>query len=84
MSPGGKKLLYTHISLPLTAIDEFAEKGKTDPLFSELAEALPKNRRAVERGSGKIPAGKRAEAERGAIPRYNLPVLSSSLQKRIY
>lgn len=36
--PGGKKLIYTHISLPLTAIDDFAEKGKTDPLFAKLAE----------------------------------------------
>lgn len=36
--PGGKKLIYTHISLPLTAIADFAEKGKTDPLFSHLAE----------------------------------------------
>lgn len=36
--PGGKKLLYTHISLPLTAISEFAEKGKTDPLFAKLNE----------------------------------------------
>ena len=36
--PGGKKLLYTHISLPLTAIDDFAEKGKTDPLFKGLAD----------------------------------------------
>ena len=36
--PGGKKLIYTHISLPLTAIDDFAEKGKSDPLFAKLAE----------------------------------------------
>ena len=36
--PGGKKLLYTPISMPLTAITDFAEKGKTDPLFAELAE----------------------------------------------
>lgn len=35
--PGGKKLIYTGISLPLTAIDDFAEKGETDPLFRELA-----------------------------------------------
>jgi threonine dehydrogenase-like Zn-dependent dehydrogenase len=35
--PGGKKLLYTHISLPLTAIADFSEKGKTDPLFKKLA-----------------------------------------------
>ena len=36
--PGGKKLIYTHKKLPLTAIDSFAEKGKTDPLFAALAE----------------------------------------------
>ena len=35
--PGGKKLIYNHISLPLTAIADFHEKGKTDPLFLELA-----------------------------------------------
>ena len=34
--PGGKKLIYNHIDLPLTAISEFEEKGKTDPLFAEL------------------------------------------------
>ena len=36
--PGGKKLIYNHIDLPLTAIDDFAEKGKTDPLFARLDE----------------------------------------------
>ncbi len=41
--PGGKKLIYTHLSLPLTAIDEFAEKGKTDPLFKELDEITKRN-----------------------------------------
>jgi L-sorbose 1-phosphate reductase len=35
--PGGKKLIYTNISLPLTALADFKEKGKTDPLFSQLA-----------------------------------------------
>ncbi len=34
--PGGKKLIYTHIELPLTAIADFEEKGKTDPLFAEV------------------------------------------------
>ena len=34
--PGGKRLVYTHIRLPMTAIADFAEKGKTDPLFAEL------------------------------------------------
>lgn len=41
--PGGKKLIYTHLSLPLTAIDDFAEKGKTDPLFRELDEITKRN-----------------------------------------
>ena len=36
--PGGKKLIYTNIDLPLTAIDDFAEAGKTDPIFAKLAE----------------------------------------------
>ena len=36
--PGGKKLIYTHKKLELTAIDDFAEKGKTTPLFAKLAE----------------------------------------------
>ncbi len=40
--PGGKKLLYTHISLPLTAIEDFAEKGKTEPLFQKLASLCAK------------------------------------------
>ena len=34
--PGGKKLIYNHIEMPLTAIADFAEKGKTNPLFTEL------------------------------------------------
>ncbi len=41
--PGGKKLIYNHISLPLTAISDFAEKGKTDPLFARLAEIVDAN-----------------------------------------
>lgn len=36
--PGGKKLIYNHLSMPLTAIDEFEEKGKTNPLFKKLDE----------------------------------------------
>lgn len=35
--PGGKKLIYTTKNLPLVAIDEFAERGKTDPYYRELA-----------------------------------------------
>lgn len=35
--PGGKKLIYNGVTMPLTAISDFAEKGKTSPLFKELA-----------------------------------------------
>jgi threonine dehydrogenase-like Zn-dependent dehydrogenase len=35
--PGGKKLIYTHKKMELTAIDDFAEKGKKDPFFATLA-----------------------------------------------
>lgn len=41
--PGGKKLIYTHINMPLTAIDDFAEKGKTDPLYAKLDEICKAN-----------------------------------------
>ena len=37
---GGKKLIYTHISLPLTAIADFEELGKTNELFKNLAEIV--------------------------------------------
>lgn len=41
--PGGKKLIYTHCDFPLTAIADFAELGKTNPVFAELAEACARN-----------------------------------------
>jgi threonine dehydrogenase-like Zn-dependent dehydrogenase len=41
--PGGKKLIYTNIELELTAIEDFKEKGKEDPLFAELAKIVEKN-----------------------------------------
>ena len=34
---GGKKLIYTHINLPLTAISDFAELGNGDARFAALA-----------------------------------------------
>lgn len=40
--PGGKKLIYTHKKLPLTPLADFAEKGKTDPLFEYLAYIIAK------------------------------------------
>jgi threonine dehydrogenase-like Zn-dependent dehydrogenase len=36
--PGGKKLIYTHKKLDLTAIEDFGEKGKTDPFYRDLGE----------------------------------------------
>lgn len=41
--PGSKKMMYTQIDLPLTALADFAEKGKTDPLFSKLNELVENN-----------------------------------------
>ncbi len=35
--PGGKKLIYTNIEMELTDIEDFEEKGKTNPLFAKLA-----------------------------------------------
>lgn len=41
--PGGKKLTYTQFDMPLTAIDDFEELGKTDPLFAKLDAACKEN-----------------------------------------
>ncbi len=42
--PGGKKMIYTHKNLPLTAIDDFSVLGKTDPLFAGLAAIVEKTK----------------------------------------
>lgn len=34
--PGGKKLIYNHIHMPLTAIADFQSKGNENPLFADL------------------------------------------------
>lgn len=41
--PGGKKLIYTHIEMPLTAIEDFREKAKVDPRFEGLADICEAN-----------------------------------------
>ena len=41
--PGGKKLIYTHIELPLTALADFEELGKTDERFKALDELVKEN-----------------------------------------
>ena len=40
---GGKKLIYTHVDMPLTAIDDFEELGKTDPFFKGLSDIVKKS-----------------------------------------
>jgi threonine dehydrogenase-like Zn-dependent dehydrogenase len=42
--PGGKKLIYTNISMPLTALDDLAELGKNDRLYAELARLVAENK----------------------------------------
>ncbi|MBQ3140970.1 MAG: zinc-binding dehydrogenase [Clostridia bacterium] len=41
--PGGKKLIYTNIDLPLTALWDLEELGKTDPLMAKLAGIVKAN-----------------------------------------
>ncbi len=41
--PGGKKLIYNHISMPLVALSDLAEKGKEDPMYAKLAEIVANN-----------------------------------------
>ncbi|HKL58262.1 MAG TPA: zinc-binding dehydrogenase, partial [Sphaerochaeta sp.] len=41
--PGGKKMIYTHFDCALTAIDDFAELGKTKPLFASLDKLVKKH-----------------------------------------
>ncbi len=40
--PGGKKLIYTHLEMPLTAISDFRELGNKHPLFKDLADICDK------------------------------------------
>ncbi len=38
--PGGKKLIYTHIDMPLTAIDDFEKLGESDERFKVMAKMV--------------------------------------------
>lgn len=42
--PGGKKLIYTHIVMPLTPIADFAKLGEEDKFYKELAEICYKHK----------------------------------------
>ena len=41
--PGGKKLIYTHKRLPLVALADFEERGKSDPLYAELSRIVKRS-----------------------------------------
>lgn len=41
--PGGKKLIYTNISLPLVALSDLGELGKKDPFYKGLHSIVEKN-----------------------------------------
>jgi L-sorbose 1-phosphate reductase len=41
--PGGKKLIYTNISMPLISLYKLEEKGKNDPFYARLHEILARN-----------------------------------------
>lgn len=41
--PGGKKLIYTNISMPLVALDSLGELGKNDPFYAGLHEIVAAN-----------------------------------------
>lgn len=40
---GGKKLIYTGVEMPLTAIADFAKLGESDPFYAKLDELCKKN-----------------------------------------
>ena len=41
--PGGKKLIYTHIELPLTALADFEKLSETDVRFETLDKLVKSN-----------------------------------------
>lgn len=38
--PGGKKLIYTHVDMPLVALDELSKLGETDERYKKLDELV--------------------------------------------
>ena len=38
--PGGKKLIYTHLTMPLTALTDLRAKGAEDARFTALADIV--------------------------------------------
>lgn len=42
--PGGKKLIYTHISMPLIALEDLRSKETEDPRYGKLADIVEANK----------------------------------------
>lgn len=42
--PGGKKLIYTHISMPLIALEDLRSKEAEDPRYEKLADIVEANK----------------------------------------
>jgi threonine dehydrogenase-like Zn-dependent dehydrogenase len=63
--PGGKRLVYTHIALPMTAIADFEKLGASDPLFAGLAGICQRNNGlwSTEAEQYLLRHGKRLEAD---------------------
>lgn len=59
--PGGKKLIYPHINLPLTAIDNFLSLAEQDPFFAKL-DTIVRNNNYVWN----------EEAEQALLSHYNV------------
>jgi threonine dehydrogenase-like Zn-dependent dehydrogenase len=42
--PGGKKIIYTEVNMPLTAIEDFEKLAETNPKYTKLAEICKRNK----------------------------------------
>ena len=42
--PGGKKLIYTHLEMPLTALSDLRARGADDPRYLALADIVDAHR----------------------------------------
>ena len=59
--PGGKKLIYPHIDMELTAIEDFEKLGENDEFYRELSKICKKNNNVWNE-----------EAERFLLNKYNV------------
>lgn len=42
--PGGKKLIYNEVDMPLTALEDFKDMGKVNPLYTGLADIIEQHK----------------------------------------